>query len=89
MTKAPAIEVMEPDHLMDAMEERRGQIAPLPEGGQLVSERTLFGDVFMAQPTKSPRDEAKILRRIDVMAGAAGEDWYYRYPVKNRRAAPI
>jgi hypothetical protein len=85
MAKAPATEVMEPDHLMEAMEERRGQIARLPEGGQLVSERTLFGDVFMAQPTKAPRDEAKTLRRIDVMAGAAGEDWYYRYPVKNRR----
>jgi hypothetical protein len=85
MAQAPKTEVMEPDHLMEAMEERRGQVARLPEGSQLVSERTLFGDVIMAQPTKAPRDEARVVKRIDVMAGAAGEDWYYRYPVKNRR----
>jgi hypothetical protein len=61
-----------------------GASIPIPGGGQLVSERTLFGDVVMAQPTKAPRDEAKILRKIDTMAGAAGENWFYRFPVKKK-----
>jgi hypothetical protein len=56
----------------------------VPEGSQLVSERTLFGDVVTAQSIKVPRDEARILKRIDVMASAAGEAWFYRFPVRDR-----
>ena len=39
----------------------------------IVAERTLFGDVVMAQPTKAPRNEARVLQRIKTMAAAAGE----------------
>lgn len=56
----------------------------MPEGGQIVSERTLFGDVVMAQPTRAPRNEGRIMQRIDASAGAAGASWYYRFPVKKR-----
>lgn len=59
--------------------------AVVERGGQLVSERSLFGDVITAQPIKVPRDEARILRKIDVMAAAAGEAWFYRFPVKDRK----
>src|SRR5689334_18083823 len=56
----------------------------MPEGQQLVSERTLFGDVITAQPIRAPRDEGKVLRKIEQMAGAAGQGWYYRFPVKKK-----
>lgn len=38
-----------------------------------------------AQPVAVFRDDARILQQLKVLAAAAGEDWYYRYPVKNRR----
>jgi hypothetical protein len=41
--------------------------------------------VITAQPIKVPRNEARILQKIDVMAAAAGEAWYYRFPVKDKR----
>lgn len=60
-------------------------LARMPQGGgQLVSEKSLFGEVVMAQPTRAPRDEARIMQRIDTMAAAAGEAWFYRFPVKKR-----
>lgn len=31
------------------------------------------------------RDEAELLQRLKAGAAAAGSDWYYRYPVKNRK----
>jgi len=80
----PTVEIIEHDDLMKtalATGAGKGMVA---EGTQLISERSLFGDVITAQPTKVPRDEAKILRRIDVMAAAAGEAWFYRFPVKDK-----
>jgi hypothetical protein len=40
--------------------------------------------VFGAQPVAVHRDESAILQKIKTMAAAAGEYWYYRYPVKSR-----
>ena len=40
--------------------------------------------VFGAQAVAVHRDEASILRRIKVLASAAGTDWYYRFPVKDK-----
>ena len=59
----------------------------MPEGGQIVSERTLFGDIITAQPIRAPRNEGRIMQRIEASAGAAGASWYYRYPVKKRGGA--
>jgi hypothetical protein len=55
------------------------------EAHEIVAEKSLFGDVVMAQPTKKPRVEADVLRNIKTMAAAAGERWYYRFPVWNNR----
>lgn len=41
--------------------------------------------IFGAQPVAVHRDDARILQQIKVLAAAAGEEWYYRYPVRNRR----
>lgn len=41
--------------------------------------------IFGAQQLAVKRDTAKVLTELKVLAAAAGEDWYYRFPVKNRK----
>jgi hypothetical protein len=41
--------------------------------------------VIGAQKIAVPRDEPKILQKLKVLAAAAGEGWYYRWPVKNKK----
>ena len=41
--------------------------------------------VFGAQAVAVHRDEASILQKVKVLATAAGTDWYYRFPVKNKK----
>jgi hypothetical protein len=41
--------------------------------------------VYGAQQLAIHRDERRVLARIRELASAAGEDWYYRFPVKNKR----
>jgi len=47
--------------------------------------REVTGEVVTARRCEIERDEAKIMQTIKIRAAAAGEDWYYSYPVKNRR----
>ena len=61
----------------------------MPEGTTIVNERSVFGDIITAQPIKVARNEPNILRRIDAMAQANGESWYYSFPVRNRRTGKI
>lgn len=44
--------------------------------------------VFGAQPVAVRRDEGDILKKLKTMAAAAGEDWYYRFPVRKKIADP-
>lgn len=41
--------------------------------------------VYGAQQLAIKRDTRRVLREIKELASAAGEDWYYRFPVKNKR----
>lgn len=41
--------------------------------------------VFGAQAVAVHRDEAKVLQKLKVLASAAGDDWYYRFPVKDTK----
>lgn len=41
--------------------------------------------MFGAQQVAVYRDEARVLQKLKVLAAAAGEDWYYRFPVKNNK----
>jgi hypothetical protein len=41
--------------------------------------------VFGAQAVAVHRDEAKVLAKLKVLASAAGDDWYYRFPVKDTK----
>jgi hypothetical protein len=85
----PTAEILPPGDDMAEAARSLGELAV--NGGDLtvVQERSLFGDIIMAQPTKVPRNDAKILQRIDVWAGMAGDRWFYRYPVKNRRTGRV
>ena len=41
--------------------------------------------VIGAQKMAVPRNETEILQKLKVLAAAAGEAWYYRWPVKNKK----
>jgi hypothetical protein len=41
--------------------------------------------VFGAQAVAVHRDESRILQKLKVLASAAGDDWYYRFPVKDNK----
>jgi hypothetical protein len=50
----------------------------------------LMGDgaglrVIGAQKIAVPREEPKVLTRLALLAARAGDDWYYRWPVKNKK----
>lgn len=38
-----------------------------------------------AQPVAVPRDDKEVLKRLKVVASAAGGEFFYRFPVKNRK----
>ncbi|WP_439398483.1 hypothetical protein ACRQ5Q_14490 [Bradyrhizobium sp. PMVTL-01] len=38
-----------------------------------------------AQNVQVHRDETRVLQKLAALAAAAGDDWYYRFPVKNRQ----
>src|SRR5579885_1131047 len=42
-------------------------------------------EVITAQRVALPRDYGRIMQRLKALAAMSGEDWYYRFPVKNRR----
>jgi hypothetical protein len=57
-----------------------GEVAVRSERGA-----TVFQDsIQTAQAVAVCRDEAQVLRKLKVLAAAAGENWYYRFPVKDR-----
>jgi hypothetical protein len=57
----------------------------LPTDQRVVSEKTLFGEIITAQKCPVQRDDAKVLRKCEAAADAAGAEFFYRYPVKNRK----
>ena len=58
----------------------KGELAPV--GNAPVAHNS---QIFGAQAVAVYRDDARILQQIKVLAAAAGDEWYYRYPVRNRR----
>jgi hypothetical protein len=83
---AKPVDLREPRRLEDAFATPAGGplVPHMRPDDVIVAERTLFGEVVTAQKVQQPRDEAKILQRIKTMAAAAGEAWYYRFPVKKK-----
>ena len=66
-----------------------GELVAKPGELTITQERSLFGDIVIAQPIKVARNPADILKKIDIMAAGAGARWFYRYPVKNRRKGTV
>jgi hypothetical protein len=85
----PTEELLPPG--MDEMAQAARSLGDLAVNNELTiqQERSLFGDLITAQPVRVARNDAKILQKIDVWAAIAGERWYYRYPVRNRRTGRI
>jgi hypothetical protein len=47
------------------------------------------GQVHGAIAVAVHRDESRVLARLKALAAAAGADWYYRFPVKNRKTGTV
>lgn len=86
------IDTFDPD--VDEREERRNQLdtfARAGEGGarEVVIPQQMFAPsgerVIGAQEVAVHRDESRVLAKLKMLSAAAGEDWYYRFPVKNKR----
>lgn len=80
-------EAIPPDDMMEAARSL-GALATTQEL-TITQERSLFGDIVTAQPIRQRRDLAGMLKKIDIIAAAAGKRFFYRYPVKNRRTRSI
>src|SRR4029077_18149624 len=58
---------------------------PPPSGHSLVRPTSGISErVIGAQPVAVHRDEAKVLQKLKALAAAAGDDWFYRFPVKKK-----
>jgi hypothetical protein len=58
---------------------------PPPSGHSLVRPTTGLSErVIGAQPVAVHRDEQKIMQKLKAFAAAAGDDWFYRFPVKKK-----
>jgi hypothetical protein len=56
---------------------------PTPGGHAIARQTTgLVERVFGAQPVAKERNEVKIRQKLKALAAYAGEDWFYRFPVK-------
>jgi hypothetical protein len=56
-----------------------------PPGHALTRQTSAIGDELIgAQPVAVHRDEQRIFPRLAALAAAAGEDWFYRFPVKKK-----
>jgi hypothetical protein len=54
--------------------------APMPSGQGL----TVHDGIITAQKVDVERDLGKVMKNIKILAAAAGDDWYYRFPVKKK-----
>jgi len=56
-----------------------------PGGNALVRSTTALAErTIGAQPVAVYRDEARVFQKLSELAARAGDDWFYRFPVRNR-----
>jgi len=63
--------------------ETEAQLVPIMPQGQIATQ------VFGAQNVAVRRDERIILNKIRALAAAAGQEWFYRFPVKNKKKGTV
>lgn len=78
-------EVLDPEDDMMQAARSLGELQKTDTNLTITQERSLFGDIVTARPMQVLRNEARILKKIDIMSAAAGTRFFYRYPVVNRR----
>ena len=74
-------DLVEKRSLIDALA-RRDDDVQLPVPGGVWSGGTV--EQVGAQKVARYRDESSILKKLKVLAAGAGNDWFYRFPVKNK-----
>lgn len=78
-------DLMDPRDALEAAE-----MFAKPIGGELMPSTggapniTIVDQIITAQKVGVERDLTKIMRDIKTMAAMAGDDWYYRFPVKKK-----
>jgi hypothetical protein len=75
------------DDRKQALEEfAAGSQQPHLPGAPGIAPMVSAGDrVFGAQKVAVYREDARVLQKLAALGAAAGDDWFYRYPVKNRK----
>jgi hypothetical protein len=66
------------------LEQHQPDFSPQSGGAPAVMPMQGVERVFGAQRLQVYRDDGKVMQKIKATAAAAGENWYYRFPVKNR-----
>jgi hypothetical protein len=62
-----------------------GNLPSVARPAQVVALSEMKREIITARHCEVERDEAKVMARIKVAAAAAGDRWYYSFPVKNRK----
>jgi hypothetical protein len=76
----------DPRDLTDYANAQREPNPPTPAGHALVRPtQGLAERIVGAQQVAVHRDEAKVLTKLTALAAAAGDDWFYRFPVKDNQ----
>lgn len=82
-------ETMEREDRRSRLDEFAQATEPAPGDGNLPVPTGMYQApppaVFGAQQVAVYRSASRVLQTIKELAAAAGQDWYYRYPVKNRK----
>ena len=83
----PTIDVMDPVEASEFAEgfARAGNDVAVLRATALNQMADIWGTATTARKVEVARDESKVLAKITTYAAAAGEHWFYRWPVKNRR----
>jgi hypothetical protein len=79
----PESDVDERSSLLDAF--GAANDAPTQTGSGVTASALLPTQRIGAQKLEIKRDERQILQKMKALAAAAGEDWFYRWPVKNKK----
>ncbi|WP_428029769.1 hypothetical protein [Ancylobacter sp.] len=83
MSNTDIIDRADPRAALDAFsrsEERGGAVATTAQPFAAPADR-----IVGAQPVAVYRDDVRVLGKLKALAAAAGQEWFYRYPVKNNR----
>lgn len=83
MSNTDILDRADPRAALDAFsrsDERGGAVAATAQPFAAPAER-----IVGAQPVAVYRDDVRVLSKLKALAAAAGQEWFYRYPVKNNR----